>query len=148
MATDLSPSRIGTLGRDFSPGDPENLYGGQGFGQKVGPGGAGPFLPRQPIASQPGSTRGCVPRNRAQGGQFLMAVMDLAETGCVEVASSRSERLYPPPPQPLYFWVGCLDQDGRGRFAWVGSGFVWLVLGKYEGEEQEGVERGRLWEGV
>ena len=77
-----------------------------------------------------------------------MAVMDLAETGCVEVASSRSERLYPPPPQPLYFWVGCLDQDGRGRFAWVGSGFVWLVLGKYEGEEQEGVERGRLWEGV
>lgn len=40
MATDLSRPSIGTLGRDLSPGDRENLYEGQGCGQKIGPGGA------------------------------------------------------------------------------------------------------------
>ena len=35
MATDLSRPRIGTPGRDLSPGDPENLYRGQGCGQKI-----------------------------------------------------------------------------------------------------------------
>lgn len=36
MATDLSRRRIGTLGRDLSPGDPENLYRGQGFRRRKG----------------------------------------------------------------------------------------------------------------